>query len=187
MTRGPRFAQASQIIAKRMARKIVGGAKRKRAPHLCSRRGAMGGTTRALFCARYAGMPSADDDFADLHDRRDVGVVLDVAHDLLGVRSEGGLVRLDRVAEDVTHADIGRGRAGSAAAETLVDRIGLARIAHAGLQEWQVLFLVILLVEAGPWRVRIHYAYLDHGLHLVLNSVDVRLNFAGWSPALLQT
>ena len=29
-----------------------------------------------------------DDDFADLHDGRDVGVVLDVAHDLLGVRTE---------------------------------------------------------------------------------------------------
>src|SRR6188472_4219951 len=66
---------------------------------------------------------SADDDFADLHDRRYVRVVLDVAHDLLGVRSEGGLVRLDRVAEDVAHADIGRRCAGSAAAEALVDRV----------------------------------------------------------------
>src|SRR4029079_18545429 len=144
MTRGPRFAQASQIIAKRMARKIVGWAKRKRAHHLCSRRGAMVGTTLTRLCPPYAGNPSADDDFADLHDRRDVGVVLDVAHDLLGVRSEGGLVRLDRVAEDVTHADIGRGRAGSAAAETLVARIGLARIAHAGLEEGPAPFLIIV-------------------------------------------
>src|ERR1700712_4435868 len=66
---------------------------------------------------------SADDDFADLHDRRDVGIVLDVAHDLLGVRPEAGLERLDRVGEDMTHADIGRRRAGGAAAEALVDGV----------------------------------------------------------------
>ena len=57
--------------------------------------------------------PSADDDFTDLDHRAQIGIVRNVAHDLLGMRAKPGLEGLDRVAEDVTHSDIGRGRAGA--------------------------------------------------------------------------
>lgn len=61
-----------------------------------------------------------------------IGIVLHVAHDLLGMRPHGGLKRLNRFAEDMTHANIRRGRAGTASGNSLVDRVGLASITEAG-------------------------------------------------------
>jgi hypothetical protein len=108
--------------------------------------------------------PSADDDFTDLDHRAQIGIVRNVAHDLLGMRAEPGLEGLDRVAEDVTHSDIGRGRAGGSAGKALVHGVGLARVTHAGFQERHVLVPVVRVVEARARRIRIHHTYLDHGL-----------------------
>src|SRR3954454_10898455 len=105
---------------------------------------------------------SADDDFADLDDRGLVGIVRDVGHDLLGMRAKAGLEGLDRVAEDVTHSDIGGGCAGYATGHALVDRVGLARITHAGLYERHMLVAIVVVVEASPRCIGIHNAYLDH-------------------------
>src|ERR1043165_8725954 len=68
----------------------------------------------------------------------------------------------------MTHADIGRGRAGGAASESLVDRVVLAGIAHACLHQRHVLFPVVVVVEARTGIVGIHHTYLDHGLGLLL-------------------
>ena len=65
----------------------------------------------------FLGRPSADHDFADLDHGRDIGVVRDVAQDLLAVLGHTGLERLHRVGEDVAHADIGRRRARSTAGD----------------------------------------------------------------------
>jgi hypothetical protein len=51
---------------------------------------------------------------------RYVRAVRDVGHDFLCVRSEARLEALDGIAEDLAHADVGRGRARSAAGQTLV-------------------------------------------------------------------
>ena len=48
-----------------------------------------------------------DHHVADLNHGLKVGVVLEVLHDLIRVRAEPGLERLDRVTEDVAHADVG--------------------------------------------------------------------------------
>src|SRR5258706_13254 len=53
---------------------------------------------------------SAYDDFTDLDDRRLIGIVRDVCHDLFGMRPKTSLECVDRVAEEVTHSDIRRRR-----------------------------------------------------------------------------
>src|SRR4051812_20868304 len=103
-----------------------------------------------------------DDDFADLHHRGDVGVVGDVAQDLLGVRSKTLLEGIDRVGEDVAHADIGGGIARRAAGKPLVDRVIFAGIPQAGLHQRHMLVAIVVVVEAGTGLVGIHDAYLDH-------------------------
>ena len=52
-----------------------------------------------------------------------IGVVRNVGHDLFRVRPETRLKRLDRITEDVTHADVGRRSAGCAAGKSLVDGV----------------------------------------------------------------
>src|SRR5579871_6450710 len=63
----------------------------------------------------------ADHNLADLDHRREVGVVRDIAHDLLAVLAHAGLEGLERVDEDVAHAHIGRGCPGRAAGKSLVN------------------------------------------------------------------
>src|SRR5690349_12834687 len=121
-----------------------------------------GRVSRTRPTCRVEATLSAYDDFTDLDDRRLVGVVRDIRHDLLGVRPEAGLEGFDRVAEDMTHSDIGGGCAGCAAGHALVDRVGLAGIAHARFHQRHMLVAVVLMVEACPGRIGIHYAYLDH-------------------------
>src|SRR5262249_26327818 len=106
----------------------------------------------------------SDHDIADLDDWRKIRVVRNISHDLLGMWAKAGLERLDRVTEDVTHGDIGRGRARGAAGNTFVDRVELAGIAQARLDQRHVLVFVIGMVEPGAWRVRIHDTDLDHGV-----------------------
>src|SRR5438876_11436321 len=65
-------------------------------------------------------------DFADLHDRSNIGIVGDVSHNLLRVRSETFLERFDRVGEDVTHADVCRGSSRRSACKSLVHGVILA-------------------------------------------------------------
>ena len=55
---------------------------------------------------------SAYYDFTELNDRGLVGIVWDVSHDLLGMRSKTSLECVDGVTEDVTHSDIRRGSSG---------------------------------------------------------------------------
>src|SRR6185312_8917675 len=62
----------------------------------------------------------ADHDFADLYHRSDIGVVLDIAHDLLAMLGHARLKGIKRVDKDMAHADIGRGCAGSTAGDALV-------------------------------------------------------------------
>jgi hypothetical protein len=52
---------------------------------------------------------SAHHHLAELHHRRDAGVISHIADDLLGVRGESGLKTLQRVAEDMAQRDKGRG------------------------------------------------------------------------------
>ena len=106
---------------------------------------------------------SANDDFTDLDDRRLIGIVWDVRHNLLGMRPKTGLEGFDRVAEDVAHSDICRGSAGRSTGQTLVNRVGLASITHASFHEWHMLIPVVRVVEACARRIGIHNAYLDHG------------------------
>src|ERR1700749_627447 len=77
----------------------------------------------------------ADHHFTDLYDRRKIGVVGNIAHDLRRVRPEAFLKRLDRIAIDMAHANVGGSRAGRAAGKTLVHRIELAGIAHFFLHQ----------------------------------------------------
>src|SRR5689334_6605669 len=99
---------------------------------------------------------SAYDHSTDLDDRSLVGVVRDVAHDFLRVWPEAGLKRLDRVAEDVAHADVCGRCTGRAAGEALVDRVVLAGITQPSLDERHVLVPVIFVIEARSGRVGIH-------------------------------
>src|SRR5262245_6694580 len=87
---------------------------------------------------RHASGP-LDDDLADLEDRGQVGVVRNVAHNLLRVRPEGRLESLDGRAEDVAHADIGRGCAGCAAGQPLVHGVVQTCRAEALLDQGHVL------------------------------------------------
>jgi len=106
---------------------------------------------------------SAYDDFTDLDDRRLIGIVWDVCHDLFGMRPKTSLECVDRVAEDVTHSDIRRRSAGCSTRKALVNSVGLASIPHASFHEWHMLISVVLVVEARARRIGIHNAYLDHG------------------------
>src|SRR5450631_1110944 len=114
------------------------------------------------------GRGSTDDDFADLDHRRQIGVVLDVGHDLLCIRPEAGLERLDALAVDVAHADIGRRRSGRCTRQTLVDRVGLAVLAHARLHHRHVFVAIVVVIESDPGGVRVHHADFDHGCLRVL-------------------
>src|SRR5882757_1649632 len=114
-------------------------------------------------------------DFADLHDRRDIGVVLNITHDLLRMRPETGLEGFDGVGEDVTHANIGRGSAGCSASKTFVDGVVLASVAHTRFYQRHVLVPVIVVIEARTGVVGIHNTDLDHGFLLF----DVREIFSG--------
>src|SRR5580692_8876820 len=105
---------------------------------------------------------SADDDLADLNHRSEVGVIGDVAHDFLGVRTEATLKGLHRVAENVAHANMGARRPRSAARQPLVDRVVLAAVAHAGLYQRHVLVTVVLVIESSSGRVGIHHTDFDH-------------------------
>src|SRR5690348_1568798 len=75
----------------------------------------------------------SDHNFADLNHRGDIGVVLDVAHDLLAVLAHPGLEGIERVHKDVAHSDIGGRRAGSAARNPLVHGVVLAGVAETFL------------------------------------------------------
>src|SRR5262249_16848799 len=110
---------------------------------------------------------STDNDFADLDHRAYVGIVCNVGHDLLGVRPEAGLERLNRVTKDVAHSHIGCGSSGCSARKSFVDGVILAGIAHARLHERHVLVAIILVVEACALLVGVHNADLDHGCSLV--------------------
>src|ERR1700733_5194875 len=72
-----------------------------------------------------------------------VCVVGSVGENLVRVRTESGLEGLDRIAKNVAHADVGCGFAGSAARESLVNRVILA---------------------AGAHLVGVHHTDFDHGL-----------------------
>ena len=61
----------------------------------------------------------AYDDFADLNHRRQIRVVGNVSHDLLGMRPKAVLEGLDGVAVDVTHSDKGRGSAGRSTRDSI--------------------------------------------------------------------
>src|SRR5687768_11682273 len=88
------------------------------------------GESRSLFLEKCAAVCTcracpgtlrlADHDFADLYDGRQVGVVRNVRHDLLGVRAESALESFDRIAVDVAHAHVGRRLAGSTASQSFV-------------------------------------------------------------------
>src|ERR1700675_4717012 len=105
---------------------------------------------------------SADHHLADLNHRRQIGIVRDVAHDLLGMRSEAALKGVDRIAVDVAHANVRCGGARSAARQTLVDSVEFAVIAHAALHQRHVLVAVVLMIEFSAGRIGVHHAHLDH-------------------------
>src|ERR1700736_2548411 len=102
------------------------------------------------------------DDFAYLNYRSLVGILRNVGHDFLRVRTKARLEGLDGLAEDVAHADVGRRCAWSAARETLVDRVVLAAIAHQALYQRHVFVTVVLMVESRPGRIGVHHADFDH-------------------------
>src|SRR5712692_6460108 len=99
----------------------------------------------------------ADHHLADLHHRTQVGVVRNVAHDLLGVRAETLLEGFDRVGIDVAHADVGGQRAGCTARQALVDGVELAPIAQPRLDQRHVLVTVVLVIESRARSVGIHH------------------------------
>src|SRR6185312_2524668 len=119
-------------------------------------------TCPAYFPARllFAGLP--DDDFADLDDGREVGVLRDVRQDFVGVRPEARLKSLDRIAEDMTHRDVGRRRARRVARHAFVDGVVPALVAHPALHQWHVPIAVVGMVEPGAGLVRVHHADFDH-------------------------
>src|SRR5208283_4288223 len=64
---------------------------------------------------------SANNHLADLNHRIKIGVIRNVAHDLLRVRSKAALKGVDGIAVDMTHADVGRWRVRSPSRESFVD------------------------------------------------------------------
>src|SRR4029453_2320418 len=100
--------------------------------------------------------------FAYLNDGGQVGVVRNVGHDLFRVRPEARLKRLDGITEDVAHANVGRRGAGCAAGEPFVDGVVETSVSQALLHQWHMLVTVVLVVETGSRRVRVHHADLDH-------------------------
>ena len=80
------------------------------------------------------------------------------------MRSEGRLKGVSRIEIEMTHGDIGRGCAGRAAGDALLDRDALARRAELLLDHGHVLGEVIIHVELAACTVGIEHAHLDHGL-----------------------
>src|SRR5262245_5155807 len=103
-----------------------------------------------------------DDDLADLENGGQVRVVRNVAHNLLRVRPERRLESLGGRAEDVTHADVGRGCAGRAAGQPFVHGVIQTCLAETLLDQGHVLVAVVFVIESGTRGVRVHHADLDH-------------------------
>src|SRR3954454_12988475 len=114
-------------------------------------------------CAKIAA--SAHDDFTDLDDRRLVGVLWDVRHNLRSVSPKTGLEFLNRLAENVAHPDVRSGSAGRSARKALVHGVVLARFTQSIFHEGLV--PVIVVVEAGARHICIHNTYLNHDLLLI--------------------
>src|SRR6202035_700033 len=72
------------------------------------RRKADAGAPRKIGRGPSSGSGSPDHDLADLDYGSLVGVVGNVGHDFLGVRTEARLEGLDRIAENMAHADVSR-------------------------------------------------------------------------------
>src|SRR4051812_30413353 len=116
-------------------------------------------------CAKMAA--SAHDDFTDLDDRRLVGVLWDVRHNLRSVSPKTGLEFLNRLAENVAHPHVRSGSAGRSARKALVHGVVLARFTQSIFHEGHVLVPVIVVVEAGARHICIHNTYLNHDLLLI--------------------
>src|SRR5712691_2665351 len=117
-----------------------------------------------LICISMAGRNSlADLHFADRNRRRDVGVIGNVRHDLLGVRAEGGAERLDRIAIEMARSGKAGLGAGGAALDAVIDRDLLARRAELLLHHRHVLLAVIIDIELAALVARVKHAHLDHG------------------------
>src|SRR3954454_7057152 len=121
--------------------------------------------TVRLGCAKIAA--SAHDDFTDLNDRRLVGVLWDICHNLRSVSAKTGLEFLNRLAENVAHPDVRSGSAGRSARKALVHGVVLARFTQSIFHEGHVLVPVIVVVEAGARHICIHNTYLNHDLLLI--------------------
>src|SRR3954453_6186065 len=123
--------------------------------------------TVRLGCAKIAG--SAHDDFTDLNDRRLVGVLWDICHNLRSVSAKTGLEFLNRLAENVAHPDVRSGSAGRSARKALVHGVVLARFTQSIFHQGHVLVPVIVVVEAGARHICIHNTYLNHD-HLLIGA-----------------
>src|SRR5262245_51139626 len=105
------------------------------------------GCVRATGRSSWSG--SLHHHFAYLKYGGQVGVVRNVGHDLLCVRPEGCLKRLDGITEDVAHANVGRRGTGCAAGKPFVNGVVKTRVTQALLYQRHMLVAVVLVVEAG--------------------------------------
>src|ERR1700674_1441928 len=117
-----------------------------------------------MICRRMERRSSlADLHFADLNCRRDVGVIGNVGHDLLGVRAERAAEGLDRIEIEMAHGGEAGLGAGGAAFDAVLDRDLLACRAEFFLPHRHVLLAVIIDVELAALVARVEHAHLDHG------------------------
>src|SRR5262249_41969304 len=120
---------------------------------------------------------------ADLDDRLQIGVIRDIPHDGLVMRTEGGLESLDRIEIEVTHSDVSRRRSRCRSAESLIDVGTLARRAKRRLHHRHMFIAVVVDIEPAARFVEVEHAHLDHVsiLPLVPREFPV-LWKSRWSP-----
>jgi len=76
--------------------------------------------------------------------------------------SKTSLKILDRVAIDMAEPYVDRWRTRGATCEPPLHGVALASVAHAALQQRHVDITIVIVVEAGAFRVRVHHADFDN-------------------------
>src|SRR5215813_8006008 len=70
------------------------------------------------------------------------------------------------ITENVAHCDVSGRSIGRPACESPIHRVIFAACTHSGFHQWHVLVAVVLVVESGTGRVRIHHTNLYHSILL---------------------
>src|SRR6266566_37184 len=102
--------------------------------------------------------------FADLDDGLDVRVIGNIAHDFLRVRPKSGLKRFHRIELQLSDRQIGSGRAGRRAGDSMLYGDALERWSQQPAYQRDMCVAVVADVKIAARGVRIHDGDFDHGL-----------------------